>query len=303
MTFDFYKDFPSSKFIAEPRAFVFDLCIDLIEQAKKETTDWYSHEKTVNAIITLLFCWNFAAKITKKLTRDKVKNLLWQNAENLKELQRYSLLDDWAKDGHRIEEVFKNFKEIMEQTGASKALALLNPRLFVMWDTGIRKALVQRKIVHGIHNGQRPDQYLLFLRQMKDVVLKFGLSERVGRDGLAKKIDEYHYATIVMGKKNNNKSRIDRNQKKTQGAPKTEDFQREINFIFEEYVQRKHGFVDVLASDLHKRLCKVSVHNRIPIACGVMWKHYDKIQDKVLYCPPKMKGMRLRIRYKLPRPM
>lgn len=195
----FYADFPTRLFYKETRSFVFDLSLEMIAQAKKESSNWYIHDKTINAILLLLFCWNFVAKITKQLQRDQLRDLLNNTSKSLHKLESYSILSDWEKDGQLIEEVYEKFKKITGQTGASKALSLLNPRFFIMWDTKIRLTLLRKKIVRDIGNGERPQDYLLFLKQMRDVIIHLGLDKKVEKaDEVAKKVDEYHYVKIIM---------------------------------------------------------------------------------------------------------
>jgi len=60
----------------------------------------------------------------------------------------------------------------MVQTGASKALGLLNPELFVMWDTKIRKRL-KKEHIKGIDNGETPENYLKFLYGIKYIIKEY----------------------------------------------------------------------------------------------------------------------------------
>jgi len=83
-----------------------------------------------------------------------------------------------------IKFIYAKFKEIVEQTGASKVMALRNPKLFVMWDTKIRKE-------YKISDKATPDDYLKFLMKIK---AKFGhIKWKNKQKPLAKAIDEYNY--------------------------------------------------------------------------------------------------------------
>ena len=54
--------------------------MNLVNEAKtNDPENWYFHSKTIEGIILLLFCWNFAARKTKELTKPKVENLLKAN--------------------------------------------------------------------------------------------------------------------------------------------------------------------------------------------------------------------------------
>ncbi len=194
-----YKDFsdPSEKFKEEPRAFCYDIASDLIKEGKRQSSDWYTHEKTIQGILLLLFCWNFAAKETKKLTISKVREVLENNKRELDDLEKYSLLTINESCREMIKKIYKEFRSVFGQTGASKALSLLNPKLFVMWDTKIRNRL--RKIIKDIHNGETPESYSNFLYGIRDIAIKFKLQDRLPTNTiLAKKIDEFHFAYIVM---------------------------------------------------------------------------------------------------------
>ena len=85
----------------------------------------------------------------------------------------------------------------MGQTEASKALSLLNLKLFVMWDTKIRRFL--KKFIKNIKNGENPKHYYNFLSGTEEIIFEFNLQEKVPKNSkIAKKIDEYHYVEIVM---------------------------------------------------------------------------------------------------------
>jgi len=205
----------------ENRAFFYDIAIKMVNEVKKERGDkWLLDGRTISAIMLIEYTWNFASPITKKLTHGKVKNLLMKNYNDLLELQNSSLTKITSLDNNIIVAIFEDFKEIFGQTGASKALAIINPNLFVMWDTEIRKKLkIKYKI--DIGNGQSGKHYLNFLRFIKseidklvkfygneDFVIsrcewkirkemqKFGIEPE--KRTLAKLMDEYFYAKYII---------------------------------------------------------------------------------------------------------
>ena len=155
---DYYKNIEtvSERFKDEPRACCYDHALKLVNYAKKEKKV-YVNSKTVDAIIILIYCWNFAAPITKSLTRKKIENLLSSNKKYLIKLESVLITD--LNESHKIvvNKIFKSFKKVFGQTGASKALSLLNPKLFVMWDTKIRAKL--KKCIKGIKNGEKSTYY------------------------------------------------------------------------------------------------------------------------------------------------
>jgi len=201
MNADLYDKFydPNVEFRKEPRAFCYDLAINLIETAKQQKpANWYVHERTIEGILLLLFCWNFAARATKALTKTKIRNLIKECESDLRFLEKHTIMD-LDKDCYpKIKKVFGSFKGICGQTGASKALSLLNQRLFIMWDTEIRNYL-RKNYIDGIGNGERPEYYLRFLLGMKAIIEKYSLCNKIqDPSSIAKKIDEYHYVELVM---------------------------------------------------------------------------------------------------------
>jgi len=181
LTKQFYKDFPTDSFEEEARYFCYEIARELIAKSKIDTPQsWYTNEKTVKGILLLLFCWNFAARITKGLTHKATKELLIRQKQNLIDLEGFCILDNWERQDKKIKIIYKDFKKIFGQTGASKALSLLNPELFVMWDTEIRYFLSNRKAdrelrIEGIGNGETGESYIIFLRGIKKIVNKLGL--------------------------------------------------------------------------------------------------------------------------------
>ena len=86
----------------------------------------------------------------------------------------------------------------MGQTGASKALSLLNPKLFVMWDTKIRKRL-KKELITGIGNGEKSENYVTFLKGIQRIINEYNLKQKLPLDSIvAKKVDEYNYVKIIM---------------------------------------------------------------------------------------------------------
>jgi hypothetical protein len=197
-----YEDFfdPSNAFQDEPRYFCYELATELINKARANAENWYLNENTIKGILLLLFTWNFAARETKKLNFKNVGKIIQECELELKELEAYSIEDIDTKIEEKIIKVFGKFKELMGQTGASKALSLLNPKLFVMWDTKIRKRL-NKELIKGINNGETPESYLKFLYGIKDIIEKYQIKDKLPQSvNVAKKIDEYNYVKIIMSR-------------------------------------------------------------------------------------------------------
>lgn len=195
-----YDDFcdPTEEYNkAEPRGFVYDISRDLIKKAKmEEGDDWVESDKTVKGILLLLFCWNYAYPGTKKLKHNEISKLMDESKKDIKKLQEKTITNFDEEDYKIITNLFENFKELLGQTGASKALSLLNPKLFLMWDTKIRKRL-DKELIPGISKGD-PQHYLKYLKSMKYIIEKNELGKKIKDERtLAKKIDEYNYLKII----------------------------------------------------------------------------------------------------------
>ena len=83
-----------------------------------------------------------------------------------------------------IKFIYNQLKKIAEQTGASKIMALKNSKLFVMWDTEIRK-------IYKIDNKGEADDYIQFLIKMQKCFENIKWSGKT--PPFAKAIDEYNY--------------------------------------------------------------------------------------------------------------
>jgi len=160
-------------------------------------TMWYRAKELLRvgykteAYILLLATWNFARfryfmttfdlkKFEKTIEDvqpifDKLKDETFEKANfNNLELQ------------NDIKTIYKKLKEIVEQTGTSKLMALTNPNLFVMWDTKIREK-------YNINDKARPEDYFQFLINMQNRFkdIKWERKDK----SLAKAIDEFNYLT------------------------------------------------------------------------------------------------------------
>jgi len=201
---DFYD--PSEDYHEEPRAFCYELSSELIQQAKDTAGKfWYGNDFTIKGILLLLFTWNFASPITKKLNFASIRQLLERAQDRLMLLEKYSITTADEKVWNKVMPLFDEFSTVFGQTGASKALSLLNPRLFVMWDTRIRKEL-KKQLIKGIGNGETGESYVTFLKGIQRIIKEYELEGKLPPNSIiAKKIDEYHFVKFVMRKEARNR--------------------------------------------------------------------------------------------------
>lgn len=197
---EFYSNFRdcTEQFKKLPRAFCYDISTGLIEVAKIQSSgDWYTNEKTINSILLLLFCWDFSSNKKKRIRKKDIIELIESTENLLKKLNDSTIYNFDKEDEEIISYIYTSFKETLGQTGASKALSLLNPSLFLIWDTRIRKRL-RGNIIKGIANGKNPEHYLSYLRGMREIIERLGLCEKIEKkEDIVKKINEFHYLKIV----------------------------------------------------------------------------------------------------------
>lgn len=89
-------------------------------------------------------------------------------------LRNLNLADNGLKKS--IESVFEfSSRKIIGFTGASKILHILNPDVFMMWDTSIRDAY--HKLHSKSHKKTDPECYVEFLKQSQDIVRAISKSD------------------------------------------------------------------------------------------------------------------------------
>ena len=203
--FEFYD--PSADFLEEPRAFCYELSSQLIAEAKRDSGEsWYENKKTFEGILLLLFTWNFASPITKTLNFCKIHQMIEGTKAKLKFLENYKIINADEQAFEVIIPLFDQFRTILGQTGASKALSLLNPQLFVMWDTEIRRRL-NHKLIPGIRNGGKGEFYVIFLKGIQRIIQQYNIEDKLPKNSiLAKKIDEYHFVKFILKKGSKNRT-------------------------------------------------------------------------------------------------
>lgn len=153
------------------------------------------------AIFEFLISWNWMYWFSKGKSELKVPILLKElikKIEFVEELDFNLHLDsvDISISENEIKEVFKMFSLFLGSTGASKALHILFPKFFVMWDTKIREA-------YNVES--TPEGYIRFLGLMqkeikeaiKDFAYKNNLSEEKAREELIKICDGYSPTKLI----------------------------------------------------------------------------------------------------------
>lgn len=142
----------------------------------------------IEACILILATWNFAGfrYFLKKFNVEKFKIVIKNLQPSFEKLKNETFkkvnIDD-EKIKREIQEIYTKLKNIVGQTGASKIMALKNPKLFIMWDTDIRKMC-------KIKNNATFNEYIEFFKKMKK---KFSNVKSPKKIPFPKAIDEYNY--------------------------------------------------------------------------------------------------------------
>jgi len=160
----------------------------------------------VEAYILILATWNFARfrYFMKNFDLHEFQKVINRVNPIFKKLENTQFENtDFTNSAVEtdIKYIYDQLKKIAEQTGASKIMALKNSKLFVMWDTEIRK-------IYKINNKGEPDDYIQFLIKMQEHFKEIKWISRI--PPFAKAIDEYNY---VIADKNRDKRKIKSKQR------------------------------------------------------------------------------------------
>ena len=193
---------------SEQHGFIYDWCREKVEKAKGSGSNWYARPDVVRSVLLIEFGWNPSAPETKKLKYAAVEELLKGSADHLMLLQAEDLHDiDMRQYQVELSTLYGGFKSVFGNKGAAKALSVINPELFIMWDARIRKD-VQADYGVDTGNGEKTQHYLKFLEFSQEalqsltadldvvdleVAVRENIRPRVFHS-LAKSLDEYLYA-------------------------------------------------------------------------------------------------------------
>ena len=182
-----------------------------LEYAKKHEDSLHG---VLYAALTLVLAWGtrfYSSRMKQvQLVLDDLSRLYKEKEQEFKRISITNIGKMTDTDITTATELFRSFSacESLKWTGASKALHVRNPRVFVMWDQDIRMAY------HSNHSWHDPRDcvtcYGEFMKTNNDIAK--ALLEEVGEDQLAslhpdfertlfkrtlaKMMDEYNFAVI-----------------------------------------------------------------------------------------------------------
>jgi hypothetical protein len=160
---------------------------------------WGHPAEVAEGLGVLLLIWNAAFYRRGPFDFDALEQCIAINQALLNEYRKRDILTYTPKDDTRIRPLFEAFIEALRicegkckgrgsPVGAAKALHLLAPSFFPLWD---------EKIARGYgcyYNVDAPGQYIAFLRQTKEIAEELASSVNVPGKTLIKLIDEYNFA-------------------------------------------------------------------------------------------------------------
>lgn len=146
----------------------------------------------IEAFMFILSTWNFARfrYVMREFDLDAFTDTVKKLNYSFQKIQHEDFKTmNFSKYEDEIKHIFKALAGIkgIEATGAPKLMHLKLPKVFVMWDSYIRKA-------YGYNKGDAED-YIAFLRDMQK---RFADSKVDSSRTLAKLIDEYNYKKFTM---------------------------------------------------------------------------------------------------------
>lgn len=155
----------------------------------------------IEAYVLILATWNFARfrYFMKNFDLHKFHDVITKINPRFEKLESKQFKNIDFNNKVLIEDIkfiYNQLKQIAEQTGATKIMALKNSRLFIMWDTEIRR-------MYKIDNRGTADDYIQFLTKMYDDFSTIRWNNKI--KPLAKAIDEYNY---VRADRNREKRKI-----------------------------------------------------------------------------------------------
>ena len=164
---------------------------------------WGRPYEMANSIGVLLLTWNNAFYRYGLFDYDKLEECISNNLNLLDKYRKRDILDYSSTDDEAVKCLFQQFlvalqmcegkkKNAKRPVGVAKALHLLAPAFFPIWDDKIAHA-------YGCYYADNPvDRYVLFLRKIKEVIGQLqpaarADSQKLGKT-LVKLVDEYNYA-------------------------------------------------------------------------------------------------------------
>jgi len=158
--------------------------------ATLEPSRWQLYRMGLEAYLLILATWNFARfrYVMRTFKLDAFGEAIEKTKPSFERLRDQSFATvDFDSIAEDVKKIYTRCKSLAEQTGAAKIMHFKSPRLFVMWDTEIRKR-------YRIPNEGSAEDFLKFQKLMQST---FGhLTWIDGDKTLPKAIDEFNFCLV-----------------------------------------------------------------------------------------------------------
>lgn len=177
----------------EPRDLFYRAATELVDLALRGATSLTVAE----ALAVLLQTWNKAYYQYRKFDNAhfaSIERLLSKHQATLARYRNQAIDDLDRRERTTIANLFQAFEDVLGPVGAAKALHLLAPRLFPLWDRAIAEAY-DLALGEAGSNGERYWRFVLISqRQCRELK-----REDPGCQNPLKSIDEYNYCKHTKG--------------------------------------------------------------------------------------------------------
>lgn len=173
----------------EPRGLFYRTALELIRLADAGLTEI----NVAEALATHLMTWNasyyrFHGKFGEQHFQE-IEALVARRHDDAIAYRSRRLEDLRDEEADAVKGLFADFEGVLGAVGAAKALHLLAPRFFPLWDTEIA--------ARGYHvrlgaMGTNENRYWRFMLAIRAECLQLGGETKWG-DGIVKRIDEFNY--------------------------------------------------------------------------------------------------------------
>jgi hypothetical protein len=165
---------------------------------------WGNAPEVAEGLGVLLLVWNAAFYRHGPFDFDALEKCIARNQTLLDEFRHRDIMSYSPADDSRLKALFQEFIEALRicegkckgrgsPVSAAKALHLLAPAFFPLWDAKIAKG-------YGCYyKFDAPGQYVAFMRLAREIAEQVAPSIRVPGKTLLKLIDEYNYARFTKG--------------------------------------------------------------------------------------------------------
>ena len=165
---------------------------------------WGNPSEMANGLGVLLLNWNQAFYRFGSFDFDKLENCIAKNIHKLNSFRKRNISTLSSADEYEIKDLFTKFLKALQidsgkkrgtksPVAVAKALHLLAPNFFPLWDHEIASA-------YGYHYNQKPaDNYFSFCNSIKTVAGK--VKNYIARKDktVIRFIDEYNYSRYTQG--------------------------------------------------------------------------------------------------------